>query len=161
VRRGRQQGGGSGGLEGWATTWRCSASPGGSPGGDSGVGRCRTATHCFHVRGGVHGILSSSPAAAVQGRGRECVWRVRGAALMLREKRGGQGWRRASGRRVAVARTGGHARAWPCRSCRARTSRARAGLGSVVHLSTHGAYELAQGTKGIHWDTVAGSGGER
>lgn len=46
------------------------------------------------------------------------------------------------------ARVGRHAMAWPCRSCRTSASWARAGLGSVVHLSTNGAYELAQGTKG-------------
>jgi hypothetical protein len=86
---------------------------------------------------------------------KERVRRVRGAAVMLRDKRGGQRWCRTSRRRVAVVRAGRHGMAWPCRSCRARASRAWAGLGVVVHHLTIGSYEHAQGTKERQYGKVA------
>ena len=62
---------------------------------------------------------------------------------------------------MAVVHAGRHGMAWPCRSCRARTSRAWASLGVVVHHLMLGAYEHDQGTKGNQCDMVAGFGGER
>jgi hypothetical protein len=117
--------------------------------------------------------IASRSAAAFAGKRRWCRRRqaarghgtVSGGFWLRRRcsgcREGVQGWRRTSGRRVAVARAGRHASARPCRSCRAMTSRACAGLGVVVHLSTNGGQRRVQGIKEGQRDTMARARGER
>jgi hypothetical protein len=103
----------------------------------------------------------SSPVTAGHSRGQDVVWRVRGAVARRWAREGVRGRSGASRRRVPVARSGMCASTWPCRSWRARVSRARVCPALVVLLSGNGGYQLVQGTKGERGDMLARVGGER